>query len=450
MLWSGRFSKPLNKRILDFTSSLELDKRLYEYDIKGSIAHVNSLQKAKVVTSSEFKKIVSALKKIRVEFNKNLFCFNAQDEDIHMAIERRLIELCGDTGKKLHTGRSRNDQVALDMRMYLKDVVGCVLKELNVFKKSLTDTAKENISIVMPGYTHLQQAQPVLFSHYVLAYASILDRDIDRFKDMLKRLDVMPLGSGALAGTPYEINRRAVANELGFSKISINSMDAVSDRDFIIDFLSASAVFAMHCSRLAEDLIIYSSQEFSFVEMDDSFATGSSIMPQKKNPDVLELTRGKSERVIGALNSFLNVMKALPLTYNRDLQEDKYYLFSTVDVVLDFLCILPKVILSMKIKKNNMRKALDNGYLYATGIADYLVAHKVPFREAHRITGQIVIYAINKNKTFMELKLDEFKQFSNVFKKDIFGVFDPKKLIDAQKIEGGTSTKSVKTQLKKY
>ncbi|MFC1566875.1 argininosuccinate lyase [bacterium] len=449
MLWSGRFSKKLDKNILDFTSSLDLDNRLYAYDIKGSIAHVKSMTEIGVIKKSEMSKIISTLGKIQKELETGRFKFKHMDEDIHMAIERRLIELIGDTGKKLHTGRSRNDQVSLDMKMYIKDVISEVNKGLDNFIKVLKSKASKHIDSVMPGYTHLQQAQPILFSQYILAYVEMFKRDKIRFLNAYDLADSMPLGAGALAGTPYNVNRKKLAKELGFKKITANSMDTVSDRDFILDFLYACSTFSMHCSRFAEDLIVYSSQEFGFIELDDAFTTGSSIMPQKKNPDVLELTRAKSERIMGALNSFINVMKALPLTYNRDMQEDKYYLFNAIDTTLDFLFILPQIVQTMKINDHKMQVSLTKGYLYATAIADYLVDKNVPFREAHRITGEIVSYAIKKNKSFQELTIDEYKKVSKIISKDIFKIFDPHKIINEQMIEGGTSKKSVKKQLGK-
>ena len=447
MLWAGRFSKDINKKVLEFTSSLELDKALYAYDIKGSLVHIKRLFEIEIVSQQEFDLITNGLVAIKKKFDENSFKFADNDEDIHMAIERRLIEIIGDIGKKLHTGRSRNDQVVLDVRMFLKDEINLIINQLDIFIKSLVKISEENKTVVMPGYTHLQQAQPILFSHYILAYAAKFLRDKERFVAAYKTADVYPLGAGALAGTPYQVDRAAAAKELGFESVSTNSMDVVSDRDFILDFLYASSVFAVNCSRLAEDFIIYSSQEFGFLEMDDAYTTGSSIMPQKKNPDIMELVRGKSERIIGSLNSFLNVMKGLPMTYNRDLQEDKYYLFNTLKTVEEFLNILPDAILTTKIKKENMKAALYKGYLYATAIADYLVSKNIPFREAHKITGNLVTFCIENKKSFMDLTIDEYKKHAAVFETDIFEIFDAFKIVNAQKIQGGTSLKSVEEQI---
>lgn len=449
MLWSGRFSKQLDKKILDFTSSLDLDTVLYKYDIKGSLAHAKGLLDVKILKQTEFNKITQSLKKIEKEIDNGKFLFTETDEDIHMAIERRLTGMIGQVGKKIHTGRSRNDQVSLDMRMYLKDILRDIDSMLCDMIKAFKKLAEKNIDVVMPGYTHLQQAQPVLFSQYLLAYISMFLRDKDRFGEAHKRCDVFPLGAGALAGTPYAIDRFKIAKILGFSKITTNSMDTVSDRDFILDFLYASSVFVMHCTRLSEDFIIWSSQEFGFIELDDAYTTGSSIMPQKKNPDVLELMRGRSERVISSLNAFLNLMKGLPMTYNRDMQEDKYYLLSSLNVVMSYLDILPRIILTLKVRKDKMKKSLEEGYIYATGIADYLVNKNVPFRDAHSITGQIVAYAISKNKKFKQLSIEEFKQFSKYIKEDILKIFDPLNIINFEKTQGSTSLSSVKKQLKK-
>lgn len=448
MLWSGRFSKASDEDMLMFTRSLEWDVLLYAHDIAGSIAHVQSLEKIGVVSKKDTATIVDALKSIRKEFEKQTFVFKPEDEDIHMAIERRLTELTGSIGKQLHTGRSRNDQVSLAMRMFLKDECVFLNEDIRDLMLALCTCAEKNIDVVMPGYTHMQQAQPVLFAHYLLAYTHMFRRDHDRYCRAFDTCDVMPLGSGALAGTPYPIDRGNVAKALHFSAITANSMDAVSDRDFILDFLYASSVFAMHCSRLAEDLIIFSSQEFGFIELDDAYTTGSSLMPQKKNPDVLELIRGRSERVISGLNGFMNVMKGLPLTYNRDMQEDKFYLFTARNVVNDMATLLPSVVSTMRVNKERMRAALDHGYVYATVVADYLVKKNIPFREAHHITGELVGYALRHKKSFSALTLDEYKKFSAVFSDDIYTVFNAKKIIDAQCIDGGTSTKSVKKQIK--
>ncbi|MDR0676459.1 MAG: argininosuccinate lyase [Elusimicrobiota bacterium] len=447
MLWDGRFSKDLNKKVVDFTNSIEIDKILYKYDIQGSLVHVKSMNKIGVINDEELKKINDALIKVLEEFEKNKFKFLEDDEDIHMAIERRLTELIGEVGKKLHTGRSRNDQVNLDVRMFVKDIIKHVEKKLDILIESLVNIAEKNKNIVMPGYTHLQQAQPVLFSHYILAYANKFLRNKKNFENACISADIYPLGAGALAGTPYNIDRLEAANFLGFSKISENSMDVISDRDFILDFLYASTSFAINCSRLAEDFIIYSSQEFGFFEMDDAYTTGSSIMPQKKNPDIMELIRGKSQRIIGSFNAFANLMKGLPMTYNRDMQDDKFYLLQVTKILEEFLEILPDALASTKFKADVMKNALDKGFLYATAIVDYLVKQNIPFREAHKITGNVVRFCIENKKTFTDLTLEAYKKFSPVFEDDIFSIFDANKIINEQLIHGSTSLKSIEKQI---
>ncbi len=448
MLWSGRFSKNINEKVLSFTNSLDIDKILYKYDIKGSIAHIKSLNKINIINEKELKIILEALEKILLEFEENKFSFKKEDEDIHMAIERRLIEIVGEVGKKLHTGRSRNDQVCLDIRMFSMDSEKNIIQKLKYLIETLTLIAETNIDVIMPGFTHMQDAQPILFSHYILAFANKFIRDLQRFKNAYYFADIYPLGSGALAGTPYNIDREMTGKSLNFTKISTNSIDMVSSRDFILDFLYACTTFAINASRLAEDFIIYSSQEFNFIEMDDSFTTGSSIMPQKKNPDVMELIRGKSERIIGSLNSLSNLLKGLPMTYDRDMQEDKFYFLLALNTINDFLDILPEALKTTKINTEIMKENLNKGFLYATRIADYLVKKGIPFREAHKITGNIVNFCIKNKKTFFDLSIEEYSQFSEVFSKDLFDSFDPKKSIDEQIIYGSTSKNSVKNQIK--
>ncbi|MCP4482872.1 MAG: argininosuccinate lyase [bacterium] len=450
MLWSGRFSKSLNQKVFDFTNSLSLDTILYPYDIAGSLVHIQTMNDLNVITDDEFIIITEGLKSIKTELDEATFDFKPTDEDIHMAIERRLIESIGDVGKKLHTGRSRNDQVALDVRMFLKDEIKYALKHLDILIQNLIDMAEKNLDIIMPGYTHLQQAQPILFSHYILAYANKFRRDKERFKNAFKSTDIYPLGSGALAGTPYKVNREKAAKDLGFSSISTNSIDVVSDRDFMLDYIYAASTFALHCSRLAEDFIIYSSSEFNFIEMDDAYTTGSSIMPQKKNPDIMELIRGRSQRNISSLSGLFNVMKGLPLTYNRDMQDDKVYLLQTINNTADFLEILPEAIRTTKIKKENMLTSLGSGFLYATAIADYLVTKNIPFRKAHEITGSLVAYCIDSEKTFVDLDLTEFKKIDSIFESDILKIFAPITIVNKQVIDGGTSLKSVKQQIKNF
>ncbi len=454
MLWSARFKKDLNKKVLDFTSSLELDKNFYKFDIKGSRVHVDSLHKIGIISADELEKILDGLDQIEKELDSDNFEFSENDEDIHMAIERRLTEIAGDVGKKLHTGRSRNDQVVLDTKLFLRSEIQNILIKIDALLQNLVLFAEKNKEVALPGYTHLQQAQPILFSHYILSYANKFCRDKKRFENVLEFLQVYPLGAGALAGTPYQVDRHLAAKELGFSQVSENSLDVVSDRDFVLDFLYAASVFAVNCSRLSEDFIIYSSQEFNFLEMDDAYTTGSSIMPQKKNPDIMELVRGKSQRIISSLNAFMNVLKALPMSYNRDLQEDKFYIFQALATTLEFLEILPDAIKTTKIKAQNMQLALDKGFLYATAIADYLVERGVPFREAYKITGQIVNYCVENNKMFNELRLDEFNNFfeknKKLFDVKIYEILNAKNIINNQKIYGGTSLSSVEKQIENF
>jgi argininosuccinate lyase len=438
----GRFSKPADKLAAQYTSSLAFDKRLYKYDILGSIAHVKMLAKQSIVTEKEAKAIIGGLDAICKEIEQGKFQFKPEQEDIHMAIESRLIEKIGEVGRKLHTARSRNDQVALDMRLFTKDVINNTLSDIRSFQKSLLDVAEANRDVAIPGYTHLQIAQPVLLAHHLLAYFEMLQRDYERFSDCLKRVDVMPLGSGALAGVAYKIDREFVAKELGFSKVSQNSLDAVSDRDFVLEYEAAASVCIMHLSRLAEEMVIWSSAEFGFIEIDDAYATGSSIMPQKKNADVAELARGKTGRVYGNLMALLTTMKGLPLAYNHDLQEDKEGFFDTVDTLQSTLAVFTGMIKTIKINEKNTRKALDKGYILATDIADYLVKKGAAFRTAHEIVGNLVQYAVKKGKTLAELDINEYKQFSKLFEADVRTITIETSLA-ARDIVGGTAPKQV-------
>lgn len=447
-LWGGRFTRPTEKGVEEFTESISFDKRLYKYDIQGSIAHARMLARIGVLKKGELATIIKGLEGIRRDIEDGKFLFSVDLEDIHMNIEKRLIEKIGPVGEKLHTARSRNDQVSLDMRLYLRDII----KEINVriteFQKVIVEKARSSIDIVIPGYTHLQPAQPVLFSHFILAYYEMLDRDRERFLDSLKRVNTMPLGSGAIAGTSFPIDREYVARLLGFSRITKNSMDAVSDRDFIIEFLSDSATLGMHLSRLSEDIILWSSQEFNFIELPDEFCTGSSMMPQKKNPDVLELIRGKSGRLYGNLFSLLTTMKGLPLTYNRDMQEDKEPLFDSVDTLLSILKIYPPVIAGMVIKKDTTAIAASKGYMWATDVADYLVGKGVPFRTAHEITGKIVGYCAQHGKRIEDLSLPEFKRFFDRFEKDVYDIIVSEKGINLRRVVGGTAREMVLKRIK--
>lgn len=446
-LWDGRFSVQEDKLMEEFSQSISYDKRLYKYDIAGSIAHVKGLAKQSIILEEEAEKIIDGLRKIERQIEAGEFDFDPQDEDIHMAIERALINLIGKTGGKLHTARSRNDQVALDERLYLRDVSITIIEKLDSLLKNLVLFAKENIDVIIPGFTHMQHAQPILFSHYIMAFYEKFKRDKERFLDTIKRIDIMPLGAGALAGTIWPIDRHYVGSLLQFTQISKNSIDAVSDRDFMIEFLNNCAIFSMHASRLAEDFIIYSSQEFSFIELPDEFSTGSSIMPQKKNPDSLEIIRGKTGRIYGNLFALLTVMKGLPLAYDRDMQEDKEALFDTIDNCLMIIEILTKLIAKVKVNKQEITKALEKGFITATDLADYLAIKGYPFRDAHKIVGSIVAYAIKENKTLSSMSLEEYKQFAQIIEEDVYDFIDYRRSVDKRKSYGGTSRQNVLNQI---
>jgi len=432
-----------------FTTSISFDKRLASYDIAGSVAHCKMLVKCKIISRSEGEKILRGLREIEREVMEGKFRFLSQDEDIHMAIERRLIEKIGETGGRLHAARSRNDQISLDMRMYLRDEIGRIAGLIKNLQNSVVKLSEKNMKVVMPGFTHLQHAQPVLFSHYLMAYFFMFKRDKERFEDCLKRVNILPLGAGALAGTGFPIDRAFVARELGFSSVSENSIDTVSDRDFVIEFLSIGAILMMHFSRLAEELVIWSSPEFSFIEIDEDFCTGSSIMPQKKNPDVAELIRGKTGRIYGNLQAILTVMKGLPLSYNRDMQEDKERLFDTVDTLRNILEVLPPLISSLKLNTKRMLSLTKEGYLNATDAADYLVRRGIPFRKAHQILRKIILYAMGKDKRLEQLSLKELKSFSPLFSEDFFSVIDIRRCVESKKSQGGTAPENVKKQIEK-
>jgi len=446
--WQGRFNEETDRDVEEFTASISFDRRLYKYDIEGSIAHCRMLSKCGIITKKERDKIIKGLKIISEEIDKGRFPFKTEWEDIHMNIEKRLMEKIGSIAGKLHTARSRNDQIALDLRLYLRDEIKEITKEIEKFKKAIIDLAKNNIDIIMPGYTHLQRAQPVLFSHYILAYFEMFFRDKERFEEIFHRVNVMPLGSGALAGTNLPIDRKYVAKLLGFSKITQNSMDSVSNRDFIIEFLNAASINMMHLSRLSEDLILWSSREFNFIELPDSFCTGSSLMPQKKNPDVLELIRGKTGRVYGNLIALLTIMKSLPLAYNRDMQEDKEPLFDTVDTLKSSLSIYTRLLKKIKINKEEMLKAVSEDFITATDMADYLVSKGLPFRKSHAIVGKIVNHCLKKGLLFKDLSLRELKNFSKLFEKDIKKVLLVENSIMNKEAVGGTSKRNVLKRIK--
>ncbi len=442
-LWNGRFSARTNRAVEAFTSSIHVDRRLYAYDIQGSIAHCKMLAKAAIITSDEASLLIQGLEKIKNEIENGAFQFKDGLEDIHMHIETRLVREVGNTARKLHTARSRNDQVALDVRMYLRDEVSAIIGGLLKLRKKIVSAAKVNIETVMPGYTHLQRAQPVLFSHHLMAYYEMFTRDTDRLVSCMKRINVMPLGSAALAGTTYPIDRQYTADLLNFPEVSSNSIDAVSDRDFIVEFLAAASLCMVHFSRLSEEIVLWSSSEFGFIDLPDSFATGSSIMPQKKNPDVAELVRGKTGRVFGDLIALLTIMKSLPLAYNRDMQEDKPPLFDAVDTLKACVGIYCELIPNLKIKKQKMRDATLKGFLNATDLADYLALKGIPFREAHNCVGKIVGFAFSMDKELHELTIDELKSFSSLIEDDIFNLLTPEQTINRRKSFGGTSQDNV-------
>ena len=434
----ARFQKEVNKSVEAYTASIPFDWLLYRHDIAGSIAHARMLAKQGIISDKEAKVIIDGLTAIREEIEQGKFEFKSGLEDIHMNIEARLLEKVGEVGGKLHTARSRNDQVTLDMRLFTKEAISDTLTRLRGFQQALISLAEANKGVVIPGYTHLQAAQPVLLAHHLLAYFEMLQRDIDRFGDCLKRTDVMPLGSGALAGVAYNIDRDFVARELGFSQLSQNSMDAVSDRDFVAEYEAAASLCMMHLSRLAEEIILWSSAEFNFIELDEAYATGSSIMPQKKNPDVAELVRGKTGRVYGRLMALLTTMKGLPLAYNKDMQEDKEGLFDAVDTLLSTLEVFAGMVKTLKVNAENMGRAVKQGYILATDLADYLVRKGEAFRTAHDIVGRLVSYAVEKGKSFSELSLTEYKGFSSLFEEDVYSI-TVESSIAARDIIGGTA-----------
>ncbi|MBE9502475.1 MAG: argininosuccinate lyase [Dehalococcoidia bacterium] len=444
----NQFEKEGEKSVEEYTASIPFDRRLYKQDIVGSIAHAKMLAKQGIISDKEAELIMMGLASIREEIEQGVFELSAELEDIHMNIEARLIEKIGEAGQKLHTARSRNDQIALDMRLFAKEAISHTIEKLVGLQKALLDLAEANKDVVMPGYTHLQRAQPVLFAHHILAYFEMLQRDVGRFRDCLKRADVMPLGSGALAGVPYAIDREFLAQELGFARVSENSMDAVSDRDFIIEYQAAASLAMMHISRLAEEIILWSSVEFGFVRLAAAYTTGSSIMPQKRNPDVAELARGKTGRVYGNLLAILTTMKALPLTYNRDLQEDKEGFFDTVNTLISTLEVLTGMIATMQIRGDRTKEAAEGGYILATDLADYLVRKGVPFRQAHEIVGKLVQYAMEKGKGFKDLSLDEYQRFSPLFAQDVYSVTVESSL-EARTARGGTAPRQVEQALKR-
>ena len=443
-LWQGRFREGTSKLVESFTASIRFDQRLYRYDIEGSMAHCKMLSQQGLLSPEEEDILIQGLGEILREIERGTFLFDEAQEDVHMAIEQLLIEKVGEVGGKLHTGRSRNDQVALDIRLFLRDEIRGTDEDIKDLQGSLVEQAKANLGAVMPGFTHLQHAQPVLFSHHLMAYYEMLRRDRQRLSACLGRVDVSPLGSAALAGTSLPVDSKITAELLAFPALSRNSIDAVSDRDFVIEFTSAAALIMMHLSRMSEELILWCSTEFDYIELSESFCTGSSIMPQKKNPDVPELIRGKSGRVYGHLMSLLTVMKGLPLAYNRDLQEDKEPLFDTVDTVRQSLRILARLWEQVTVNKERMEKMASSGFTLATDVAEYLVIKGMGFRQAHRTVGKMVRYCLEKGKELEEMTLQEFKGFASVISQDIYQILDLKNSVDSRNSVGGTSLKLVR------
>ncbi|MGH7816891.1 MAG: argininosuccinate lyase [Candidatus Binatia bacterium] len=447
-LWGGRFAIGTAESVEAFTASIEIDSRLYRHDIMGSIAHAKMLGKQRIIPTRDARKIVRGLETIRREIDAGKFAFSPADEDIHMNIERRLTEMIGAAGGKLHTARSRNDQVALDMRLYLRDEVDVIIESLRTLQSTLAKAAKKYLDVIMPGYTHLQRAQPVLLSHHLLAYYDMFGRDRERFVDSLGRMNVLPLGSGALAGTTFPIDRAYVARLLNFPRISKNSIDAVSDRDFLLEFLAASAILFVHLSRLADEFVLWSSQEFAFIELPDAYCTGSSMMPQKKNPDVPELIRAKSGRVFGHLQALLTIMKGLPLAYNRDLQEDKLPLFDTADTVKASVRIMGEIVAGMKVRRERMLDAAQDGFMNATDLADYLVERGMPFRAAHEVAGRVVQFSIAQGKRIEELSMAELKRFSDKLDKNVYNYLSAEAVVGRRRALGGTARQNVARRLK--
>ena len=445
--WGGRFSQPTNKMVETFTESVSFDSRLYAHDIAASIAHVRMLGHTGILPSGEAELIEQGLAGILSDIDQGIFEWSAELEDVHMNIESRLTELIGETGKKLHTGRSRNDQVATDLRLYLREATGLTLEMISLLQSSLIDLAEPEADTIMPGLTHLQSAQPVSFAHHMLAWYEMLERDSERFTDCLRRINVMPLGAAALAGTSFPIDREFTARQLGFDRVSNNSLDAVSDRDFVIEFAAASSLLMMHLSRMCEEIILWASERFRFIEISDAFCTGSSIMPQKKNPDVAELIRGKSSRVIGHLTGLLVLMKSQPLAYNRDNQEDKEPLFDVVDTLHGSLQVFAKMIRDIKVDRGNMYNAALQGYSTATDLAEYLVRKGVAFRDAHEIVGKTVNYSIEKGCNLPDLTLDELRVFSEDIDREVFDVLTLEGSVNSRDHVGGTAPARVREAL---
>ncbi len=446
-LWAGRFEKETNSLVNDFNSSISFDARLYSQDIRGSIAHANMLAKQGIITQDEAKQITDGLNQILQDIEEGNIEFSPDQEDIHMNIESILTSNIGQAGKKLHTGRSRNDQVALDTRLYVKEQIPVFIGQLVELLEVLVKKANDNLTSVMAGYTHLQRAQPTTFAHYMMAYANMFKRDITRLEDCLERLNECPLGAGALATTTYNLDRFATAEELGFAKPTDNSLDSVSDRDYCIELLADFSIIMMHLSRFSEEIILWCSHEFKFIDLDDAYSTGSSIMPQKKNPDVAELVRGKTGRVYGSLITFLTMMKGLPLAYNKDMQEDKEALFDAMDTINLCIPVFTAMLDSVIVRKDDMLKAANGGFINATDCADYLVKKGLAFREAYMIVGKLVTTCISKEKTLDTLTLEEYKEISELFGEDVYTALDLQTCVNERKVYGGPSVEAVKVQV---
>jgi len=447
--WGGRFTEKTASTAETFSASIHFDARLYRHDIAGSKAHAKMLAKVGLISGAELDAILAGLTEIEAEIENNAFVFRPELEDIHMNIEKALVEKIGAPGEKLHTARSRNDQVALDIRLYLREQSQLLMDLLTGLQKGFVQLAREYLGVIMPGYTHLQRAQPVLLSHHLLAYFEMFQRDKERLADGLKRINVMPLGSGALAGTSLPIDREYVAAELGFPAINTNSMDAVSDRDFIVEFLAACGLIQIHLSRLSEELILWTSQEFGFAEIADRYCTGSSIMPQKKNPDMPELIRGKSGRVFGNLMAVLTLIKGLPMTYNRDLQEDKEPVFDTVDTVSQSLKVMAELFTGLSFNRETLAHATVAGFMTATDLAEYLVRKNIPFRQAHAIVGKAVAFCIEHSRELTDLTLEELQKFSDAIEDDVFEILAVKGSVDSRDTVGGTAITRVKPALER-
>ena len=446
-MWKGRFTKSATQSANEFNASIQFDQRFYAQDIQGSTAHAQMLAKQGILTQEEADLITETLAQIKEDIEAGKVEFTIEGEDIHMNIETVLTERIGDTGKKLHTARSRNDQVAVDFRLYMREEIDIISSLLGKLGDTLYDIAEKNQETIMPGYTHLQRAQPVTLAHYMLAYYQMFSRDVSRLADCRARMNALPLGSGALAGTTYNTDRQFLAEKLGFDRVCPNSIDAVSDRDFALEFLSCASIIMMHLSRFCEELILWNSTEFGFIEMDDAFSTGSSIMPQKKNPDMAELIRGKTGRVYGDMLSLYTLMKSLPLAYNKDMQEDKPPVFDAVDTLKASIGIFTEMVSTITFNKDTMRAAVKNGFMNATDAADYLVRKGIPFRDCHEIIGHIVLYCIQNSTAIEDIPLEKLKEFSDKFDEDIYENIDPESCIRAKKSEGSTSFESVKAQL---